>query len=375
MPTTNQPPGENIPDNQSVNPLPKTEPPVTKPVINPVQPPSTPTNQEKTIPVKEEIVSLSRNQPLGKKTGKKKVILPILGLLLILAAIPAAIFLVKQRQELRKEAVQDQYQCVSGCDGQVCQEGDDGYTWCSKDKRCRCTGVGQAEEMSAQQWCEGSGATGNTMACKEITPGNCGTYAVSDDPLNCGEGQTGCNSYTDCFNVVECEWSASTYCIEGQCTCSDVAQQRAYGEPRGWAVCEDTVPKCTPEACPGGWSDCGLNYSRTDNNPACVKKVKCGPEACDACGNTYVVWRYCKPGGPTVTPPSEVTPTVTEGPTPTLPPESTPTPTSPPGPQPTETPTPTPVTLNVEGEQPGFALPTVGAILGGFAILLLTLLF
>ena len=89
----------------------------------------------------------------------------------------------------------------------------------------------------------------------------------------------------------------------------------------------------------------------------------------------------------TTTPTPTTTPT--KGPTPTSPPgaTNTPTPTSPPGTQPTNTPvpttaarvqieaTPTLAKLDVAGEEPGIAWPTIGAALGGLAIIILTLIF
>jgi hypothetical protein len=53
--------------------------------------------------IKEEITSLGLPSPL-RKPKKIKIALGILGLFFILTSIPAAVFLVKQRQEIRKEA-------------------------------------------------------------------------------------------------------------------------------------------------------------------------------------------------------------------------------------------------------------------------------
>jgi hypothetical protein len=337
--------------------------------------------------------------------GSKKIIL--LFVILVGITIPAAVYLIKnQTFEMRKAAIRDEYQCTVGCDGRVCDTSSTvGYSWCSKDKRCRCTSVGKAEAYpeNDQYWCE----SGRTMYCGEITPGNCGLKVDASDRKSCGGGGATCKSYTECFNKLECEWPATTYCINGQCTCSDVQQQRLYGLPRGWLVCEDTSPKCTPAACPSGWLDCGLNYARTDYSTACVRKVKCGPVGCNPCQNTYVVWRYCKPVSatptptptptppgqtptptPTPTPPGQTptpkpTPTATPTPTPTPPgqtPTPTPTPTARPTPTPTSTPgpgqasAPTPTPIVPVTPQAGTAWPTFFLIMGGVLLVSLGLI-
>ena len=389
---------------------PTAEAPQDAPPAEPLAPP-TPLGEEA---IQEKIASLGIDSP-QEKPKYTKIILIALAVISFVASVPLTIYLVRQRQEIRKEAIQDQFQCVAGCDGRVCEAQDTGYTWCSQDTRCVCTGPGQATAHADQYWCEGQ----NTMYCGEITAGNCGTKVDSQDRKSCGGAQAECDHYTDCFNKVQCEWPASTYCVSGQCTCADVAQQREHGEPLGWVVCEDTEPRCTPGTCPAGWQDCGLNYARTDYSSACVKSVMCGPAACGGCENTYVVWRYCKPAGPTatptrstgtptptatgtvsltptatvtVTPTATITPTATRIPmvtptgtvrptsTVTVTPTSTAAPTATPTPTPTagviSTPTPTTavVTLAVEQQQPGFTLPTLGALLGGVALIIASLL-
>lgn len=64
-----------------------------------------PTSQPPTPqPVNEQISSLGINLPPQKEPKKVKTIIALLGLLLLVVTIPAAIFVVKQRQEIRKEA-------------------------------------------------------------------------------------------------------------------------------------------------------------------------------------------------------------------------------------------------------------------------------
>lgn len=237
--------------------------------------------------------------------------------------------------------IRNEFQCVDGCDGNVCQEypdgsNDNGYKWCSKSGPCQCVAPGVAKSLP-KQWCEGNA----TKECQEIHPGNCGAVTVSGDPLNCGgEEPPECDHYSDCFNSTHCVWPASTYCVNGECQCADVGAQQAYGGPRGWAVCQDTSPKCTPPSCPDGWIECPFRTAE------CTHKEECGPVSCDGCGNTYYAERWCKPDEgpeetPTPTPTPTGVPTNTPTPTPTQSPTPTPTPTATPTPSGTPTPTPT----------------------------------
>lgn len=229
-------------------------------------------------------------------------------------------------QEPKVLGIKNEFQCTSGCDGRVCEIGDNGYRWCSKNIPCECTGPGQAKRLP-RQWCDGN----NTMKCKEIHPGNCGAVIVAGDPLSCGGGEPDeCDHYSDCFNI-RCVWPASTYCVNGECQCADVGAQQAYGGPRGWAICQDTSPKCNPPPCPPGWTECPFR------TPECTHREQCGPEECEGCTNRYYVERWCRPGRvPTETPTPTPSPSPTPSPTPT--PTNTPTPT--PSPTPTATPTP-----------------------------------
>lgn len=354
--------------------------------------------------LQRKIASLGINSPENKPKYSKFVLIA-LAVVALVASIPLTIYLVRQRQEIRKEAVQDQFQCVSGCDGRVCEAQDTNYTWCSVDTRCVCTAPGQAAPHADQYWCEGD----NTMYCSEITAGNCGTKVDAQDRANCGGGDAQCDHYSDCFTQVECEWPASTYCVSGQCACADVGEQQEIAASRpGWAVCQDTQPQCTPNSCPEGWQDCGLNYNRTDLSSECIKSVMCGPASCSGCENTYVVWRYCKPAAPTstprltgtTTPILTITPTATVTPTRTLTPTGTRTPTGTTSPTPTGTPqpqltptgtvtpvptaTPRPSATNTPTAAPvatatptrgvlpeaGVLFPTFGALLGGLAVII-----
>jgi len=259
----------------------------------------------------------------------------ILSLIIILGAFWLGTALVKNPQVL---GIKNSLQCVDGCNGDVCEEyengtNDNGYRWCSKTGPCECVAPGEARSL-ASQWCEGD----STKECREFHPGNCGAATVEGDPLECGGGQpNGCDHYSDCFNSTHCVWPASTYCVNNECQCADVGAQQAYGGPRGWAICQDTSPKCTPDPCPTGWVECPF---RTN---ACTHKESCGPVSCNGCGNRYYVERWCKPADvpqSTPTPKPTKTPTPTPTPTPTNTP--TPTPTLTPTPTPTKTPTPTP---------------------------------
>jgi len=71
---------------------------LSQPTQEPTQPIQSPQPE-----IKEEITSLGIIPPSGK-SKKLQISLGILGLVFILASIPVAIYLVQQRQEIRKEA-------------------------------------------------------------------------------------------------------------------------------------------------------------------------------------------------------------------------------------------------------------------------------
>ncbi|HUS59816.1 MAG TPA: hypothetical protein VMX76_00300 [Nevskiaceae bacterium] len=143
-------------------------------------PPANPQANLSQIPLSnEEITTTIVNNPPSSKSKKTKTLLTILGLLFVLASIPATIFLVKQRQEIRKMAVYP----------------EDGF----------CAGAGYAEGHDSQL------PYVNPSGCTDLC--NDGTYNyccwdnngnnVFDGNDTCSPGSTGelsCSGYEICNN-------------------------------------------------------------------------------------------------------------------------------------------------------------------------------
>lgn len=91
------PPLNDQPPVQSETPTPPTTPPVSSPPPTPSTPPPIPSTPPPSVPPVQP-----ETPPAGSK--KTKVALAVLALFFILASIPAAVFLTKQRQEVRKQA-------------------------------------------------------------------------------------------------------------------------------------------------------------------------------------------------------------------------------------------------------------------------------
>lgn len=95
LPTNNLPASNNLP----LTPLP---PELSTPPVSPPSPP--PAEPKKTD---EEITAVNVGDLPSGKSKKSKILLAVLGLLFILASTPLAVYLVKQRQEVRKEAEEE----------------------------------------------------------------------------------------------------------------------------------------------------------------------------------------------------------------------------------------------------------------------------
>jgi len=101
LPTDKNQPLDN---NQNVT---QDNPPVTPPETPPEEQPIEVGSLEQ--PAFTSYTQATTNDDAGAKKGKKiKTIASVLGLLLIIASLPLAVLLVKQRQEIRKEAAESQ---------------------------------------------------------------------------------------------------------------------------------------------------------------------------------------------------------------------------------------------------------------------------
>ena len=290
-------------------------------------------------------------QLMNKLKLSKQTIFTLLGILVIVGSIPLAVILVKQRQEIRKEAaITDDSACakIGGtCRylSQGCGENNDGFF---KPGYC-------------------SGPT-NRQCC--LPPSKKPTPTPTPKPVS---GQT-CGSW--CASKVG--HATYPYCI---CNAGR-SPQSGYVE-----VARTTTSDCT-KSC--------VAYKQTDSTSSSTGTA--------TGSGKYPVWgrwntgRTCSAPPPTPTPTGTVTPTPTgtatptptgtltptptptptgETPTPTTVAQATPTPTLPPGVTPTPTTalaqaTPTPV---VELPTAGFVWPTFGAIIGGLLLIAVSLVF
>ena len=290
-------------------------------------------------------------QLMNKLKLSKQTIFTLLGILVIVGSIPLAVILVKQRQEIRKEAaITDDSACakIGGtCRylSQGCGENNDGFF---KPGYC-------------------SGPT-NRQCC--LPPSKKPTPTPTPKPVS---GQT-CGSW--CASKVG--HATYPYCI---CN-ADRSPASGYTE-----AARTTTSDCT-KSC--------VAYKQTDSTSSSTGTA--------TGSGKYPVWgrwntgRTCSAPPPTPTPTGTVTPTPTgtatptptgtltptptptptgETPTPTTVAQATPTPTLPPGVTPTPTTalaqaTPTPV---VELPTAGFVWPTFGAIIGGLLLIAVSLVF
>lgn len=156
-PPSNQPPTAPPPAGQS-KPVESSFPPTEK-AGKPIPP-----EQEK---IKEELSELGISPKGGSK--KTRVLLAVLGVLLLVATLPAAIYLVRQRQEIRKEAAA---QYCGGCSGKALKD------YCTGSKSSLC-------DVSNRS-CHGDCLKAWGRCCNECAPGN-----------TCDDGHFG--PIQDCF--------------------------------------------------------------------------------------------------------------------------------------------------------------------------------
>jgi hypothetical protein len=184
---------------------------------------------------KEEITAVNAALP-AKKFPVKKLLSILLGIFVV-AAIPAGVLLVKQRQELRKEAVVGQ--CCSGtrdCDNDEQCVRDDASS-CESKSVCKKTTLPQGccssdDDCAAWEKCiDGNGACPSNKSCRsqagcskdtDCLPGNkCqnGT-CVGAGTLECSANETGVKitNNTSTPAVGNVSWF-STKCNDANCFC------------------------------------------------------------------------------------------------------------------------------------------------------------
>ncbi len=284
--------------------------------------------------VKKELSELGISPP--GRSNKTRVLLATLGVLLLIITLPAAIYLVRQRQEIRKQAYVGQpctidadcdtnEECVGGvcvaitpspsptpsegfcgtcsgnksegwiggnqgpvdCDGEECNEGGWNYCCWDEDGDGSCDicarGPGPGVECDEASDC---------INLSGLTPGTvvkfCRFYANYD--VTCPYSTGG----LDCFNVTAPDNGRISRCIPaGKC-----GQLEADGY---CGVCKETGCGDGNGNGNGGRSDCnepptaagckpGLSvYNGVCRNPSCLEEADCvcpPPPGCfDQCGN------------------------------------------------------------------------------------------
>jgi hypothetical protein len=210
-------------------PMPEiTETPLTPPTEN-ITPPEPQTKPEETKPDEQPIEigslgassftsynqeDLNDNSPKSKKSKKIKTVSAVLGVLLIIAALPLTLLLVKQRQELRKEAETPGLSgSVALCGIKVSPIGQNApengnysfsYSITSTDGKthtaevhtygCACNEASRGSCGTESGQCDGNSFTINTPHTGTVTApkiGDCGTYQADVFILSV-DGNSGC---------------------------------------------------------------------------------------------------------------------------------------------------------------------------------------
>jgi len=282
--------------------------PVTQPVVpskqlDDISSPQITTEEKIATPEQEEIkkeLSELGIPPEGR--GKKtKVILAALGVLLLAATLPVAVYLVKQRQEIRKQAYVGQIcQTDADCDGQceVCQNGkcetktcggDQCLGWgtCTCKSECSVSGDGyiccNGDWVSQGQGCadceEPSPSPSPSPSPGQVTcaAGSWGVSATNNSNSQaCGDYFKGkCRGDYSCF----CGGAPTSFClgpgesmnkgldISGLCGSwqTDITIGDCHASDHGCEYCEEASPSPSPSPSPssspkpGCYNTCAIN--------------------------------------------------------------------------------------------------------------------
>ena len=330
-----------------------------------------------------------------KRKLSKQSIFTILGILVIVASIPMAVILVKQRQEIRKEAVEctgwDSVNCRGCADGKwgpVCGDygpgGPEGaVAWCACEAKCG----GGVKSTN----CGGTAAPGAPVPTGGVAPPPAQTSTTCTpgkwSPTLCTrclsngqwpQGGIACPPGNLDFGSQNLDGDAG-YTDQAHCDC----QRRCWGADKMTVNCGGTIPIESATGNVRGW---GLYKTGID----CPAPPPPPPAATPTPTPTPTITPTPTPTKtPTPTPTGTATPTPTPTPTGTTTPTptgtATPTPTGTATPTPTSTPTPTgetPTPTVVAQATPapqlpeaGFAWPTFGAIIGGLLLIAVSLVF
>lgn len=298
------------------------------------------------------------------KKSRKNIILTFLLVFLLLVSLPAAIYLVKQRQALQKKAA------VSG-GVQVCgiQIGP------PRNEQAPSSANNGTYSINAPLWNTTTSSKKvkieiGSFYCSEgkgNPPGKCdqnGHGSLSEVTIEAGKaydqtlsakqpGGSICGSY---------QVDLSVLAVDGNTSCNNESGSPMWGLWLTDSDCQTTTTTPTPTLiCSKAGEAC-----RNNTNDICCSGLNCNAKGNDAGICVIPTSTPTQTGTPTPKP----TATPTPEPTSTLTPTQTPTPTTTPAVISKATATPTPVEL----PSAGFSAPTFGAILGGIIFLGLALL-
>ena len=162
----------------------------------------------------EEVINVgSLGSPSSKPSFSFKKLGIFLGVFLLLVAIPAGVFLVKQRQEIRKKAI------LCGRVGAPCEEdypeactvnGQPGTRMCHKrNSTCTCVGEGPCCSWSPDSYCDPCVPSGGGGAPTSAPQPQCPGEGASCQGLT----GTHCNTESCCEHTCQNGiWGPGTYC-------------------------------------------------------------------------------------------------------------------------------------------------------------------
>ena len=352
--------------------------------------------------IKKQLSTLGISPKSNPAKPVNKTAYLLIGLLLLLVSIPAGVFLVKQRQEIRKEAAEGEF-CTYG---QTCiVDGHSGTQSCTgtiQDGSCKydpsvdpnCSPCGycgdgecgggegpdncpqDCEAPPEQACCSGTRDCPGGQQCIRTLDPDCSTCQLQPGdypgwcagPEDCAHWEVcennSCRSEAGCVYDSDCAEGAK--CISG--TCAGVGDVDCFADQTGVSIVNNSDKSIT------GNVDWFSRWCDHENNPSCTCKGSPSIENNQTIGpgetwsrnilgngpptqcayqsditftgdsSCHSANANCEEGcdsTPTPTPPTS-TPTKTPTPTPTGTLTPTPTPTKTPTPTPTGTPTPTP---------------------------------
>ena len=250
----------------------------------------------------------------------KQSIFTLLGILVIVGSIPLAVILVKQRQEIRKEAA------TQDC-------GHMGGNYCSQTSTCpaQYSRIGQSSDCVSCCTSTGGGGGTGLQDCGHMGGDKCSQTS------SCPSGYSRIGQSSDCLS---CCKSSGTGTGTGGGTAQGSGRYPVWGLLQTGRICSVAATP-TPTQKPPAPTPTTPTTSKKSCNQTCTDDSSCqSPLKCLTRGTAKYCLNSSCPTETDCTCPGP-TPTSTVTPTPTSSVTSTPTPTS----TVTSTPTPTPTTV------------------------------